>query len=61
MDKANEYKILTRCDGGKLSKVVEYKTGVRVEIPINCDGTVKWFDDSKLIKKSAVIEGKMRV
>ena len=47
---------LTKCDNGKLSKVIEYKSGARVEIPINRDGSVKWFDDSKLLKKSAKIE-----
>ena len=24
----------------------------RVEIPVNQDGSVKWFDDSKLLKKN---------
>lgn len=32
----------------KLSKVLEFKNGT-VEIPINKDGSVKWFDDSKLL------------
>jgi len=34
----------------KLSKVVEYASGARVMVPIIRDGSVKWFDDSKLIK-----------
>ena len=39
--------------GGKsqMSKVINFVNGNRVEIPINKDGSVKWFDDSKLIKK----------
>lgn len=38
-------KTFTKADNGKLSKVIEYGTGVRVEIPINNDGTVKWYED----------------
>ena len=34
----------------KLSKVVECASGARVMVPIIRDGSVKWFDDSKLIK-----------
>ena len=44
-------KVYTKADNKKLSKVIEYKTGAKVEIPINKDGSVKWFDDSQLIKK----------
>lgn len=43
-------KRFTKADNGKLSKVVEYESGAKVEIPINKDGSVKWFDDSKLLK-----------
>ena len=46
-------KVYTKADNKKLSKVIEYKTGVKVEIPINKDGSVKWFDDSQLIKSKA--------
>lgn len=56
MNDTNNYRTLTKCDNGKLSKVIEYKSGARVEIPINRDGSVKWFDDSKLLKKSVKIE-----
>lgn len=34
----------------KLSKVIEYGNGVTIKVPINRNGSVKWFDDSKLIK-----------
>lgn len=34
----------------KLSRVVEYGSGARVQVPVIRDGSVKWFDDSKLIK-----------
>lgn len=46
------YRTLTKCDSGKLYKVIEYDSGERVEIPINQDGAIKWFDDSKLLKKN---------
>ena len=46
----NDYKTLTRADSGNLYKVIEYGSGNRVQIPINPDGTVKWFDDSQLQK-----------
>ena len=45
-------KTFTKADNGKLSKVLEYESGARVEIPINKDGSVRWFDDSKLLKAS---------
>lgn len=36
--------------GGKsrISKVIDFGNGHKVEIPINKDGTVKWFDDGRL-------------
>lgn len=34
----------------KLSKVIEYGSGARVMVPVVRDGSVKWFDDSQLIK-----------
>lgn len=43
---------LTKEGNGKLSKVLDWGNGHRVEIPINPDGSVKWFDDSKLLKKT---------
>jgi hypothetical protein len=49
-DTRNSYRTLTKCEAGKLSKVIEYGSGAKVEIPINSDGSVKWFDDNKLLK-----------
>jgi len=43
-------RISVKADNGKLSKIITFRTGARVEIPINKDGSVRWFDDSKLIK-----------
>lgn len=47
-----EFKVkkILKAEAGKLSTVLEYSSGARGEIPINRDGSVKWFDDSKLIK-----------
>ena len=58
-DTINSYRTLTKCDNGKLSKVIEYGSGARVEIPINLDGSVKWFDDSKLLKDRGTKAEKM--
>ena len=41
----------------KLSKVVEYESGARVMVPIIRDGSIKWFDDSKLIKPESHKKG----
>lgn len=42
-------KIWIRADTGKLSHVIEYENGQRVQIPINKDGSIKWLPDK--IKK----------
>lgn len=47
----NEVKKILKADNGKLYVVLEYETGERVEIPINKDGTIKWLDDSTLLKQ----------
>lgn len=41
-----------KSEGGKLSRVIEYESGTRVELPMNRDGSIKFFDDSKLLKKN---------
>ena len=43
-------KTFTSAEDGKLKKVIEYASGARVEIPINKNGSVRWFDDNKLLK-----------
>ena len=53
---STETRIFTRAelteDGkGRLSKVIRFDYGKKVEIPINKDGSVCWIDDSKLIRK----------
>lgn len=42
-------------EDGRLYRVAEYDSHVRVEVPINPDGTVKWFDDSKLLRDKKVL------
>lgn len=45
-------KVEPTADGkNKLSKMIHFGNGNSVEIPINKDGSVRWFDDSKLIRK----------
>lgn len=54
-NKDTQARIYLKADNGKLSKVVRFNSGSKgskVEIPINRDGSVRWFDDNKLIKKA---------
>lgn len=56
MRMSTEVRVFTKveptADGkNKLSKVIRFGNGNSIEIPINRDGTVCWFDDSKLIRK----------
>mgnify|MGYP006977032345 CR=1 FL=1 len=56
MRMSTETRIFTRAefteDGkNRLSKVIKFGNGKKVEIPINRDGSVRWFDDLKLIRK----------
>lgn len=55
----SECKKFLKADRGRLSTVLEYESGTRVEIPINKDGSVKWFDDTKLLKNkhNAQVQG----
>ena len=40
-----------RCEDGKLTQEAKYENGKVVAVPIQSNGTLKWFDDSSLIKK----------
>lgn len=40
-----------KADNGKVSQVLEFDNGERIELPLDKDGNLKWFDDTKLIKK----------
>lgn len=39
-----------RCENGKVTQEAKYGNGKVIAVPIQKDGTVKWFDDSSLIK-----------
>ena len=41
----NEVKSFIKADRGRLTQVIEYGTGTSVEIPLNSDGSVKWYED----------------
>ena len=43
-------KKLIKAEDGKVSQVIEFDNGERIELPLDKDGNVKWFDDTKLIK-----------
>lgn len=34
-----------KANDGELAQVIEFETGNRVEIPINGDGSVRWYED----------------
>lgn len=34
-----------KADNGKLSRVLRYQSGTKVEIPINKDGSIRWYPD----------------
>lgn len=46
-------KRIIKADRGRVSQVLEWETGTRVEVPIEKDGSIKFFDDSKLLKKKS--------
>lgn len=41
----------TKAGTTRVSKVIVFSSGNRVQIPIKLNGEIKWFDDSKLLKK----------
>lgn len=46
------YKVTVKAEKGKgLSTVIQWDSGERVEIPTEKDGSVRWFDDTRLLKK----------
>ena len=40
-----------KAENGKVSQVLEYESGIRVEIPVNNDGTVRWLEDTVKVQK----------
>lgn len=41
----NEVKSFIKADNGRLTQLIEYGTGASVEIPLNSDGSVRWYED----------------
>ena len=48
-----EMKKWIKADNGKVSQVIEFDSGSKIELPLTQSGEVKWFDDTKLIKKNS--------
>ena len=46
-----KYRKSIKAENGKVTQVITYESGVKVEIPLDRTGQVKWFDDNKLMKK----------
>ena len=46
-------KKIIKAEDGKVSQVIEFDNGERIELPLDKNGNVKWFDDTKLIKKNS--------
>ena len=45
-------KKIIKAEDGRVTQVVEFDSGSKIEFPLDKDGNLKWFDDTKLIKKS---------
>ena len=43
-----------KLDGDKLSQVLEFKDGQRIEVPLNMDGSIRWYKDK--MKQNAQLE-----
>lgn len=46
-----KYRKSIKAENGKVTQVITYESGARVEIPLDKTGQVKWFDDNKLKRK----------
>ena len=44
-------KKILKAENGKVTQVITYESGVKIELPLDKNGEVKWFDDAKLIRK----------
>lgn len=40
-----------KAENGKVTQVITYESGVKIEIPLDKNGEPKWFDDNKLKRK----------
>ena len=44
-------KKIIKADNGKVTQVIEFDSGSKIELPLDKDGNLKWFDDTKLLRK----------
>ena len=44
-------KKIIKAEDGKVTQILEFDNGERIELPLDKDGNLKWFDDSKLLRK----------
>ena len=42
-----------KADNGRVTQVIEFDDGSKTVQPLDNNGNLKWFDDSKLIKKAS--------
>lgn len=40
-----------KADNGRSTQVIEFNDGSKMELPLDNHGNLKWFDDSKFVKK----------
>ena len=40
-----------KAEDGKVTQVVEFDSGSKSDLRLDKDGNLKWFDDTKLLKK----------
>ena len=41
-----------KAEDGKVSQVIEFDNGSKIELPLDKNGNVKWFDEELLRKES---------
>lgn len=44
-------KKIIKAEDGRVTQVVEFDSGSKIELPLDKDGNLKWFDDTKLLRK----------
>lgn len=46
-----------KADNGKVAQVIEFEDGSKMELPLDKNGNLKWFDD-ELLRKDKCDEGR---
>lgn len=47
-------KKIIKADNGKVTQVIEFDSGSKIELPLDKNGNLKWFDDTKLLRKESI-------